>query len=199
MIKSNLPLLPQQYAFMLVVFFVSIILFFCEPHSSITLQYELSAINRGEWYRLFTAHFLHTNVLHLAFNLIGFALLWALHGDDYSILNSILLFIFLCFFVSISLYFFTPEISVYVGLSGVLHGVFCWGVVQDISKKMKTGYLLLLGIVLKLGSEQINGAGSLMPALIEADVAIDSHLYGAMWGVVAGLFTLFVKKHKKTP
>ena len=182
---------------MISIFAVSIGLFLIEPHSSQALQYDRVAIDAGEWFRLISGHFLHTNFAHLAFNLIGFLLLWALHGDDYSISNNLILFTYLCLSVSFSIYFFSPELSLYVGLSGVLHGLFCWGVIQDIRKKMITGYLLFLGAVLKIGSEQLYGAGTLMPSLIEADVAVDSHLYGAIFGTIGGMVSaLFSHKYK---
>jgi rhomboid family GlyGly-CTERM serine protease len=99
--------------------------------------------------------------------------------------------------VSFSIYFFSPELSLYVGLSGVLHGLFCWGVIQDIRKKLITGYLLFLGVALKIGSEQLFGAGTLMPSLIEADVAVDSHLYGVIFGTIGGIVSaLFYYKNK---
>jgi membrane associated rhomboid family serine protease len=50
-----------------------------------------------------------------------------------------------------------------------------------------SGWLLLTGLALKVGNEQLNGAGSLMPDLIDASVAIDSHLYGAIIGLIIGI------------
>ena len=38
----------------------------------------------------------------------------------------------------------------YVGLSGALHGLFTWGALKDISSKTKGGWLLLIGVWLKI-------------------------------------------------
>lgn len=183
---------------MVCISLLSISLFLFEPYSSQALQYDRLAINNGEWFRLISGHFLHTNFTHLAFNLIGFLLLWALHGDDYTITNNLILIVYLGFAVSFSIHYFSPELSLYVGLSGVLHGLFCWGVIQDIRKKMTTGYLLFIGAVLKIGSEQLYGAGALMPTLIEADVAVDSHLYGAIFGTIGGIVCALFSKKENT-
>jgi membrane associated rhomboid family serine protease len=52
----------------------------------------------------------------------------------------------------------------------------------------------LIGLALKVGNEQLNGAGSLMPDLIDANVAVDSHLYGAIIGLLIGIFSL-LRRH----
>jgi hypothetical protein len=52
----------------------------------------------------------------------------------------------------------------------------------------------LIGLVLKVGNEQLNGAGSLMPDLIDANVAVDSHLYGAIIGLLIGFASLLRRR-----
>jgi len=196
---SNLPLKFGQYIVPLLIVCTSIVLYFMEPYSSQYLEYNVPAIQLGEHYRLLSGHLLHTNLIHLLFNVLGFILLWALHGDDYRPLECSLLFIGLCLCVSLMMYFLSSELTSYVGLSGVLHGIFAWGIVQDIRKKMLSGYLLLIGLVLKVGNEQLYGAGTLMPDLIGASVAIQSHLYGAIMGVLFGILSwIFRTKHTST-
>jgi len=87
----------------------------------------------------------------------------------------------------------------YVGLSGVLHGIFVFGAIMDIKSKDKTGYLLFIGVWLKIAHEQIYGASTDVSDLIEASVAVDAHLWGAIGGLLFSIIYLVlqVKEHKK--
>ncbi len=79
-------------------------------------------------------------------------------------------------------------------MSGVLHGLFAWGVAIDIHLKRKTGYLLLIGLIIKLVDEQFFASSSFMANLIEVGVAIDAHLYGAIIGLILGVISILFKR-----
>jgi rhomboid family GlyGly-CTERM serine protease len=110
-------------------------------------------------------------------------MLWALHGRFYSIKNYTALFLFCSITSSFGIYYFDPTLIQYVGLSGVLHGVFVFGALMDINAKDKTGYLLMLGVCLKISHEQFYGASADVSNLIEASVAVNAHLWGALGGL----------------
>jgi rhomboid family GlyGly-CTERM serine protease len=188
------PTQSKQFLGPLIIALLSMMAFLFEPMSSEYLALERTWWVDGHYYQLLTGHFLHTNFIHILFNLLGLLLLWSLHGDYYETFSYLLKFIVICIFLSLCIYFFSPDISVYVGLSGVIHGVFAWGCIRDLENKLISGWLLLFGLMLKVGNEQLNGAGSLMPDLIDATVATDSHLYGAILGVIIGLLSL-LKRH----
>ena len=80
--------------------------------------------------------------------------------------------------------FCSSDIQVYVGLSGVLHAVLCIGAIKDIQYKEPTGKILLLGLVFKVGYEQYQGPNAELGQLIDANVAIDAHLYGVISGFI---------------
>ena len=156
--------------------------------------YHRNAITQGQWWRLFTGHFFHTNGFHLLLNLAALALLFGLHGKFYNIKNYTALFLSSALITSGGIYHFSPQLQQYVGLSGVLHGVFIWGALMDIKNKDKTGYLLFIAVCLKIAHEQIYGASGDLASLIEANVAIDAHLWGALGGLCCAIFSFMPKK-----
>jgi len=126
-------------------------------------------------------------------------MLWALHGRFYTTTNYLVLFLVCAVSTSIGIYYYTPSLIQYVGLSGVLHGIFVFGAMMDINAKDKTGYLLFIGVWLKIAHEQVYGASSDVSALIEASVAIDAHLWGAVGGLIFSIiYLLQIKENKKT-
>ncbi|WDE13752.1 rhombosortase [Thalassomonas haliotis] len=160
------------------------------------LVYHSSAIGQGELWRLISGHFFHTNGYHLLLNLGAMTLLFGLHGRYYRFGAYLMLFLLSALGTSIGIYYFAPELKQYVGLSGVLHGVFIWGALMDIKHQDKTGYLLLLGICLKVAHEQLYGASEEVINLIDANVAIDAHLWGAISGLIFGLYSWFSQNNK---
>lgn len=171
----------QQKSPALLLLLATLAYFF--PQALNSLEFNRTAIEQYELWRLFTAHFYHTNLNHLLLNIGGLVLLWLLHGQFYQTK----IFLALCFnsalLTSLGLLFFT-DMSLYVGLSGILHGIFLWGALRDIQSHEKTGYLLVLGLMAKLIYEQVVGASAEVASLINANVAVDAHLYGAISGLI---------------
>lgn len=178
----------QHSLIVLIITAVSILAFAGEYFigDSITqaLIYHRELIKQGEFWRLFTGHLLHTNGFHLLLNLAALIMLWALHGRFYTIKNYCSLFVFCTVATSMGIFYGSPSLIQYVGLSGVLHGIFVFGAIMDIVVKDKTGYLLFVGVFVKVVHEQIYGASTDVSDLIEASVAIDAHLWGAISGLV---------------
>ena len=195
---KNLPFLFKQYAVGLFIAVLSILAFVFENLISENLIYHRQAIFSGEYWRLITGHLFHTNGFHLLLNLSALFLLWLIHGHFYNLRNYPALLLFTALGTSIALLLFSIDISQYVGLSGVLHGVFVWGAMMDIHNKEKTGYLLFIGVWLKIAHEQIYGASEDVTSLINANVAIDAHLWGALFGMLFAFFSLYFFNSKKT-
>jgi rhomboid family GlyGly-CTERM serine protease len=194
----SFPTQTRHWIVLAIIGLISIIGFFTDPVSSEWFAYNRTAISNMEIWRLFSGHFLHTNLAHLMLNLLGVALLWALHGEYYSPKPLSALLLGLTLLTSVFIFYFSPSMQWYVGLSGVLHGLFVWGAVKDVQLGEKTGVLLLIGIALKIAYEQFVGGTENIAALIQANVAVDSHLYGAISGLLLALLSLTITRRDGT-
>lgn len=148
------------------------------------LDFDRDAINQGEIWRILTGQFMHSNFYHLFLNVLGILFIWLLHAEYTQPRQYAFNVLFLALWTGVLIYFLAPNIIVYTGLSGLLHGVIVWGAALDCRRKMITGYLLFVGIWLKIAFEQTQGASVEVASLIESRVAIEAHLYGAIGGVI---------------
>lgn len=148
------------------------------------LQFDRQAVIAGEWWRLWTGHLLHTNSWHLLMNLAGLVVITMLHGNYYQRWQFLFLLLSGFAMISLGLLFWSPAIGLYVGLSGWLHTLLVYGACEDVRRHWSSGWLILAGVAAKVGWEQWQGASSDLVMLIEADVATDAHLYGAVCGVL---------------
>ena len=183
-----LPVKPQFSLGPLILAIICIAFFFAGQSMTDVLAYDRYALQSMETWRLISGNLAHTNGYHLLLNLVGLALLWALHGEHYRPVTFLKLFIWCGLGTSLGIYFLSPQLIWYVGLSGALHGIFVWGACMDILNKVRSGWLLLAGVAAKLLFEQLQGSSEDVASLIDASVAVDAHLYGAVCGVL--LFVL---------
>lgn len=183
-------LLSACYAPFTLALVICILAFF-NPELSSLLQFDRQAILAGEWWRLWSGHLLHTNSWHLLMNLAGLVVIIMLHGNYYRGWPFVFLVVAGFGLSGLALLFWSPETSLYVGLSGWLHALLVYGACEDVRRHWSSGWLILAGVAAKVGWEQWQGASNDLVMLIEADVAVDAHLYGAICGVLlfAALFS----------
>ena len=167
-----------------IILTLSTLLFVFQPDSHQWFAYYHSAIEKGQLWRLVTAHFCHTNGYHLLLNGIGLVVVVSLFFDTFKKQRLLPLLLFSAVFISLCLFFIEPTTQGYVGLSGVLHGLFAFGVCDELRKKDKWGVILGIGFIVKIAFEQFNGPAASTESLIGATVLINAHLYGAIAGVV---------------
>ena len=144
-------------------------------------------------WQLVTGNLLHSNIWHLLLNLAGLWVILSIHAMHYSRKWIWVLFFLLCLLEGIGLYLFSPSLEAYVGLSGMLHALFTFGAVCDIKAKFKSGWLLLFGVFIKVTHEQLYGASADVTEMIGTRVATESHLTGAVIGLILGLVFLVYK------
>ncbi|MGX9461658.1 rhombosortase [Shewanella sp. A14] len=161
------------------------------------LAYRYDQIASGQVWRLITGNLLHTNSWHLLMNLAGLWTIVFLHEVHYKVHSGKLtmLFIILCLMEGVGLYIFYPSLQSYVGLSGLLHGLFVFGAIMDIRRGYRSGYLLVIGVILKVVYEQYFGASDSITQLINARVATESHLVGLVNGILCAVCWLPIVKY----
>lgn len=193
----SLPIRPAHILGPLGILILCTVLFIFEPNSNQWLAFDRSQLAQGQWWRLLSGNFLHTNLNHLLLNFAGLILLWALHGEYYRPGQYLLLLSLCALGSSVGIYFFAERLTWYVGLSGALHGLFLWGGFKDIQHGLVSGWLLVLGVWVKILHEQYTGPSSQIATLINASVAIEAHLYGALTGALLIGFALIIKHYQR--
>lgn len=179
-------LLPVLIAFVVILFGLF--------GSDITLwlRFERNGILSGEIWRLFTGHLAHLSWTHILTNLLGLALVWGLFGHHLPAKRWLHVIIFNALGISLLLLIVDSHILWYVGLSGVLHGMFLVGCLYDMRSGRWDSKLLLVLLIGKLLWEQlrepIGETASLIHQLVElfigGAVIVDAHLFGAIMGFI---------------
>jgi rhomboid family GlyGly-CTERM serine protease len=190
----NLPVQPRYILPPLLLILISTL--FAVFSLNDLLEFNRELIDHSEVWRVFTSQFVHANWTHLGLNCAGVLLIWLLHGEYTSPLRFAINTCILALWCGLGVYWFCPSIHIYTGLSALLHGAIIWGAVKDISIGLKSGYLLFLGVWVKIAFEQYNGPNAEIGQLINSTVAIDAHLIGAVGGVLLAM-PLAIKRFKK--
>lgn len=183
----------SSFHWSLLGFVLLLILLHLLPNSLHTVL-EYHRAEPTQIWRAFTGHLLHSNNWHLLMNLGALVLILMLHQLYYRLNSFLLLLICGCVGISVLLYWCSPDIKIYVGLSGWLHCLITVGALLDIKHKMQSGWLILLGVVAKVLYEQWQGPDADLASLIQANVAIDAHLYGVICGLLLGFVFLLSAK-----
>ena len=141
-----------------------------------------------QFWRLWTAHWVHVGWIHYVLNMLAFACLPFIF-PRVKVWHFVALLLLLPPLISLSFYYGFPEIEAYAGLSGVLHGAYSAVVasVHVLDKKERNFAALVLFLLLaKLIWE--NTMGSVGTAeLIGSPVLVEAHLLGVIWGVVIAI------------
>lgn len=148
------------------------------------IRYDRAAIAAGQWWRLFTGHFIHLDWKHLALNLAGLGLGTWLFGADRSPRRWLLAGLVLALGGSLGLYCFAPEVGWCVGLSGMLHGFMIIGFGSWALSGDRAGLLLLAVVVGKMAWEQLGGDMPWAASLAGGQVVTAAHLWGAVAGAL---------------
>ncbi|MEH6457271.1 MAG: rhombosortase [Cocleimonas sp.] len=162
------------------------------------LFFNRNDINQGQWWKILSGNFTHSNIPHLLLNLSGVWLLGMLFIDSLSSKTFILSSVLLTVVVGLGLYFFNPELSGYYGFSGVLYGLyFVAAVCAILDDDLFTGISVALIISAKIIWDYFTGGSQASAEMIGVPVANDAHLYGFIGAIVIAGFLLFKGYLKK--
>lgn len=153
------------------------VLFQLEPIQA-WVVWDSNAITDEQWWRILTGNFSHTNYSHLLMNLAGLWIICYLFQPTRKQLISALALNSLVTGLALLL----SSIQVYVGLSGTLHGLFGLFALREALNGRNSSWLLVVGLIAKIAWEQLVGPSSTTGELINARIAIEAHLAGALAG-----------------
>ena len=159
------------------------------------LRYDREAIAAGEWWRLLSGNFVHLGWWHLFLNEIGVVVLVLLCPDRLSWAVWVRRLLLLGIGMSLGLYWMVPSVRWYVGLSGVMHGLFVLGLGRQVwVQKDLIAAGCLAYLVGKIAWELASGVPVSDEAAIGGAVLVESHLYGTLSAVLYGLvFRVFTR------
>jgi rhomboid family GlyGly-CTERM serine protease len=154
------------------------------------LRLEPQAVLNGEWWRLFTAHWVHLGWAHTLLNAGVFLLIaWLNPTRSWKFWLAFYTVSSLCISAVLM---FDQTISSYVGASGVLHGLLIIAAFTSRWLEPWRQYSVLVFISAKLIWEQTPVySDQSVGELIGGYVAVDSHLIGGICGLLVVIFLLY--------
>lgn len=156
------------------------------PHGE-WLRYSRTEIQGGAYWRLLTGHLVHFDMAHATLNVAGLILLWLLFVADARARQWACVACVSAVSISTALWCYHPEIAWYLGLSGVLHGVWAAASVHALTRwrleAIVSGALLCCKLLIesRFGALSDPLLGHALPVVVVA------HLYGAIGGLLTAV------------
>lgn len=167
------------------------------PPFTEALLYDRALVEQGQWWRPLSANLVHLGWGHTLLNLGGLVLVWLLFAPRLSQRAWVLAWLTSAVVVGATIHLLNPEVQRYVGLSGVLHGLFVTGALSETACDRRWGLGLLAAVGAKLAYEQLFGPLPGSEAGAGGPVLVDAHLYGALGGIPLGLWGWW--QHRRHP
>ncbi len=150
-----------------------------------TLSLEPTKVAAGEVWRLLSGNLVHFGWLHTLMNAAALLLCALAFFAEYSFKKFSLLLLWCCASVGVWIYLLNPEYSPYAGLSGAIHGLIVAGLLLPRSYPIWIRVIALGMVLAKLMQENsADYEATDLQALLPVAVAVESHLYGALAGLV---------------
>jgi rhomboid family GlyGly-CTERM serine protease len=179
----------ESYLCPLVISVVCVILNMLPADLTHQLQYAYAPVIAGEWWRIVTGHLVHLGWSHLLMNLAGLWLIWQLFlSREKPIPYCLYRLPVLTIGPSLGLLLLSPEVAWYRGLSGMLHGLLAYALLQQLGRQPLQSSLLLALFAGKLAWEQFSGPLPGSESWTGGRVIVDAHLYGMLCGVLLWTF-----------
>lgn len=154
------------------------------------LGHEPAAIAAGEVWRMIGAHVVHLGWAHLATNLAGLLLCAALAPEAFTrraLPRLMARLTWLALAVSTGLMLGSPEVAHYVGLSGVLYGLFLWTLGPRAWHGDAAARVTLAGMLGWAIWQCVAGPLAMEESAIGGRIVAVAHLYGLAGGAAGWL------------
>lgn len=148
------------------------------------LAFDREAILDGQWWRLLTANFVHLGWYHLFLNEMGLLVLLLLCPERLPPWQWARRMVWLSVLMTLALLMFVPKLHGYVGMSGVIHGLFLLGLLPQVMRRDLIAMACLAYLTGKIGWEFFAGAPVSDEAAIGGHVVVESHLFGVVAAVL---------------
>jgi rhomboid family GlyGly-CTERM serine protease len=146
------------------------------------LEYRRTAVLQGQIWRLLTGNLVHLGWVHLARDTAGLFLIWGLVAQSLDRHSRLWVLGTSGLAVGLGLLVFSPTIEWYVGISGVLFGLFCAGVLSQLRERAVYASALLVGMAAVIAWTLYFGALPGETRDLGGMVVPEAHLYGALGG-----------------
>jgi rhomboid family GlyGly-CTERM serine protease len=170
-----------------------------EPATA-AFRYERGAVLAGELWRLLTAHLVHADWAHLAWNVGGLALVFALFAGEYSRRDWLLVMLASTAAIDLGFLLFERDLAWYVGLSGVLHGLMAAGLAAWLRER-RDPFTIGVAVIFvgKLTWEHLRGAVPFTAQTLAVPVIHEAHTYGAIGGALCAVALLSRRRRAAAP
>lgn len=178
----------RRYRIVSAVTLICIALAVGDDPARVALRYGREEILQGQWWRVLSGHVVHLGWNHTLMNMAAWILIWFIFRDAISDRAWSTAILWCSLGVSAGLFFLNPDLRWYVGFSGTLHGLFVLGALMHVQAGFVLERWLLVLLAAKLAWEHWYGAMPGSEQFAGGNVIVDAHLYGAVAGLVIGLF-----------
>lgn len=187
MIAEPSPSSPRVWGPPAALSLLCLLLTLAGPQLTQFLRYDRAAIAAGEWWRLFSGNLVHLGYWHLLLNVLSLVLLVLLCPERLSPAEWLRRLLLIGTGMSLCLYFFAPTVLTYVGLSGLVYGLFALGLGRQALRRDEIAIVCLVFLAARITWELAMGAPASETELIGGGVVAESHLYGICSALVYAL------------
>jgi rhomboid family GlyGly-CTERM serine protease len=163
--------------------------------------YTREAIELGQWWRIITSQFVHTNWAHYLLNMGGLGIIGLLFYTTLHVRTFTISLFLLVISVGVCLHLFVPSLYWYAGLSGALYGLYLMAAYSSLKKKdYFMGISVALLVTGKVAADHFFGVIQDNSALIDARVVTEAHNYGVLSAFVLialDAVYLFIKRNTR--
>jgi rhomboid family GlyGly-CTERM serine protease len=184
------------------VYLIGVACLLMAPWSDSAFEYlalDQQGLQYGEVWRIWTGQFVHTSWIHLGLNIAGLIALQQIFGDELERYDWGYAVVFISAFIGI-VWYGASVLGIYgsfayvVGASALLHGLFSYAALLSLRGDKLLGTCVLLVIGAKIAWELFAGASVDSAEMIGMPVAVETHLYGYVAGLLAGIWVLLFRR-----